>query len=403
MNKKTFDLQIETRGSKIDSKGNPNYIVKGYITVPNNPYSYKYFDSKGKKFSLKEMFTTKGMEAFQRKAMSKDIFVDALHEISTLHNTKQLLKSIQEKSGVDISQEANSILTSIKHSDIPIAKIHSMDIDDKGLFVETRLNPSYREVDDKHQKYFDAVWNSLQEGYLNKFSIDFVPKYSGSDLINGELVPKIDDVEVFGISFKQGAANEMCDITEVAIRGALEHTEEVKRMEEETIKKENEELKRQVSEMRNKEAESKRAEQDKIQKDLEESRKSLESQKLEMQKMKEDMEKKMSDMSKVKPTQTSVAPSESNFRQSNKTQGDMTVEKAMEIKPEIREPSSDDPIARYAFFKNPRTKPNYNGKIGLGEALHLQAMTNAATLEAPETRHWLQKRADDITVPRRTD
>ena len=161
--KYAFDFNIETRSS-ISSSGTPNYIVNGYASVPNHAYSYKYFPNGT---SFKEMFTEEGIKNLVRKAKSQNIFVDALHEIGTLQNTKNLLKDIQMRSGIDISKEATSILDQIKVSDIPIAKLDSIEVDDKGIKVETKLNPIYREVDESHRRYFDAIWHSLQDGFLN--------------------------------------------------------------------------------------------------------------------------------------------------------------------------------------------------------------------------------------------
>ena len=406
MKKYNMDFKIETRSS-ISSNGKPKYTVKGYAAVPDHPYAYKYFEDKGKKFSLKEMFTKKGIENLVRKAKSKNIFIDALHELSFSHNIKSMLKGIQNKSGVDISQEANSIMGQISHSDIPIAKLESIEVDDKGIFVETQLNPAYRDVDEKHKQYFDAVWNSLKDGYLNKFSIDFIPKTSESDVIEGDLVPKIDDVEIFGISYTQGAANDMCDITEVAVRSVIEvrNETEVNRMEQE-IKKENEELKRKVEDMQKAEADrklseqqSKEAEEKKsVEQKLEESAKTIAQQKIEMEALKADMEKRMAEFGK--PTEKSVAPSEDRFRQQPVSEGSNVVQEALKLTPEVNTPKSGQRIQKWGYYKNPATKPNTDGRIGMGDMIYLQGQTNAVSKYPSDTLRALGQN-DDIVLTKK--
>ena len=164
---------IETRSSTTQEK-EPEYIVRGYATVPNKPYSYHYkVDKQGKPInSLKEIISTEGVKNIGKKLMSKKIFVDSEHEIGNIINTKQILNKIGEKTGADITNETNQIIDNIKHSDIPLAKITDFEVQDDGLFVEAKLNPHYRNVNEDHEKYFDAIWGSLQSKFLNGISIN---------------------------------------------------------------------------------------------------------------------------------------------------------------------------------------------------------------------------------------
>ena len=401
MNKKTmknytFDFQIETRSAKEGDR--PRYIVKGYATVPDHPYAYRYFKNGN---SFKEMFTQKGVENFVKKLKSKNVFVDALHEYGTLYNTSELLKQIQNKTGVNISNEANEIITQIKHSDIPLAKFNSVNLDGTKPFIETELNPLYREVDEKHQKYFDAVWYSLQNGFLNKFSINFKPTETESDVSNGEIIPKINDMDIFGISYTQGAANELADITEVAMRSAME-MDEVKRMEEDKLKKENEELNKKVSELEKKEKE--RIESEKRQKEeysrnqLENAKSEIEKQREDLKKQKEEMNKQMEELSK-KSSKSFVAPEE-NFRGQHPSKADEVIKKVLELVPEIKTPKSGAKIQQWGFYHSDQTRPNLNGRVGIGDLIAAQAHGNATSLYAEDTKHFSGKSPDDLIAPR---
>ena len=399
-NKYNMDFQIETRSSKEGDR--PRYIVKGFATVPDHAYAYKYFKNG---VSFKEMFTTKGVDNFVRKLKSKNVFVDALHEQGMLFNTNQLLKQIQTRTGVDISSEANQIISQIKHSDIPLAKFNSVSLEGNKPYIETELNPLYREVDEKHQKYFDAIWYSLQNGFLNKFSINFKPLDTESTVIDGEIIPKINDVDVFGISYTQGAANDMADITEVAMRSAME-TDEVKRMEEEKTKKledENKALKSKLDEIKRTEQEKveaeKKSKEDSVKRELETSKEEIDRQRKELQAQQEQIKKEMEELSKAKVAspEKSVAPSEDRFRKPADSPAQEVVKKVLELIPEVGTPKGGRRIDKYGFYKSQSTRPNMDGKIGMGELIASQGHTDAINLYPADTKSYLQS-GNDIRI-----
>lgn len=387
-----FDLLIETRSS--NDSGVPNYIVKGYATTPNNAYTYDY------KRNLKEIFSEEGIRNFTEKAKNKQIFIDALHEIGTLHNTKQLLQQIQMRSGVDISKESEIIIDSIKHSDIPLAKLDSLNMDERGVFVETKLNPLYKEVDDSHRKYFDAIWYSLQNGYLNKFSINYKPTRTHSEIINGEIIPKIDDVDVFGISFTQGAANDMCDITEVAMRSAVDANNEVKRMEED-LKRQNEEMRAEIEALKRKEAErlanEQRLAEEQKQKEIQMQQDGLKRQQEEIQKQKEELERQKRDV-ESQLSKKSIVPPESQFRSQNK--GSNLINDMKELYPEVQTPKSGARINHYGFYNSNTTRPNIDGKIGFGELIHAQAVGKTIQDYPEYQKRLIGRESSDIVFSR---
>lgn len=215
MSDKLFIPKIEVRSSVKDKK--KKYVIKGYATNSNNIYAFKKeIDGDGTPVrSFKEYFTDKGIENIYNKSKSENIFIDYGHQTAGIINVRSVMKRIQDKSGMDLNDEIAYIENAINTSDIPLFKLEDIKIDDKGLFVEISANPFYRDVDDEHQKYFDAVWSSLETGYINGMSLNFKP----TDFveINNELT-QINDADVYGISLLSGAANNMASITEVAMR-----------------------------------------------------------------------------------------------------------------------------------------------------------------------------------------
>jgi len=205
--------KIETRSKEID--GIPSYIIKGYATTPNNVYPYKTDGSR----TFKEYFSEKAIENIKRKIKNEKIFVDAEHITGTKNSSELILKQLEEKAGKDFSEEINHIKTRLKYSDIPMFKVNDIQIDDKGLFVDIRGNPFYRNIDEEHKNYFDSVWGSLESGFINGMSLNFKPIETIQ--VNDELT-QIDDIDIFGISLTGNASNDMASITEVAMR-SIEH------------------------------------------------------------------------------------------------------------------------------------------------------------------------------------
>lgn len=210
----SFDFivpKIETRSS--EKNGKPEYIIRGYATVPNHIYSYK----KTPYSSFREFFSDKGIENLKRKAKNERIFVDYGHKISSNLNIMSTLNDIEKKTGLKLDKEKEYISDKFMVSDVPMFKIYDLQIDDQGLFVDIRANPYFRDLDEEHQRYFDSVWKSIEEGYINGISVNLdKPSIVATDI--NESLRQIDDAEILGISLIQGAACDMANITEVAMR-----------------------------------------------------------------------------------------------------------------------------------------------------------------------------------------
>lgn len=224
----TFHLpKIETR--RKDLNGVPSYIVKGYATTPDNVYTYKTTGDR----AFKEYFTSKALESLRKKLKNEKVFVDAEHITATKHSSEKILEDIQQRASVDVSEQINYIKDRFKFSDIPMFKVEDVKVDDHGLFVEIQGNPFYRNVDEEHASYFDAVWNSIENGFINGMSLNFKPSET---LQVNEGLTQIDDIDVYGISLTAGAANDMANITEVAMR-SIEHRGESKCQKRKKMKK----------------------------------------------------------------------------------------------------------------------------------------------------------------------
>ncbi|MBI4451947.1 hypothetical protein HY637_00830 [Candidatus Woesearchaeota archaeon] len=386
-NEYTFHFdRVETRSAV--ENGTPQYIVRGYATVPDVVHTYHYVtDRNGQPVkSFKEMFTRNAIESIERKSKNKKIFVDAEHEIFSILNTKKALASIQSRAGIDINAEAESILNSMKTTDLPLAKVHELKVDEKGLFVDTRLNPFYRDADEAHAKYFDAVWNSLQTGFLNGMSLNFKP----TKILPGE-IPKIDDADIYGISYTGGASHNFANITEVALRSAIE-TREGMTMSEESknvnsvSKSDYEKLlaEKQASDQKladiNRQQEEMKRQKEKL--DWEQEKNQLKTQM-------EELNKKVAEQLKPQPKGQYSAPA----GQTQTTDTKAIMEKYFGEEP--RDPKTfASNVARYAYYNNPMRRVTRDGV--LGAAFQLQA--EFGTYKHLEADPFVKKSSQDIVL-----
>lgn len=209
--------KIEVRSTEADGVTPKKYVVKGYATVPEYEYTYQFETDSDKRIitTFREYFTERAMESIKRKAKKAHVFVDTQHVLGNYANVENVIDELERKSGLNITAEREYILSKIKASDVPMFKIDDLQIDENGMFVEVIGNPYYREIDDEHRSYFDAVWGSLEEGFINGMSVNFKP----TKVIRLENnTSQIEDADIYGISLVSGAANDMASITEVARR-----------------------------------------------------------------------------------------------------------------------------------------------------------------------------------------
>ena len=213
--------QLEIR-ELVTEKGEPEYVIRGYACVPDAIHTYKVMvDKKGNQRPLKSLFTNRAIESMRHQMKSKKVFIDVEHETALNMNIRSLLLDMIEKSkkaGLNFTDEVREIESMLKGKEVSIAKVSDFNIDEKGLFVETKLNPFFKELSPDHKKYFEAIWGSFQNKFIDGLSINFLPTALKVQNIGGQVVDMIDGVDFFGISYTSGAAVTGSDITEVFTR-----------------------------------------------------------------------------------------------------------------------------------------------------------------------------------------
>ena len=200
--------KIEVRSMKKGDK--PRYIVNGTAIVANKKHMFDYKKQRdGSIKTLKNLFTSHFLESMREQAKHKSVFVDTQHQLVRDASMKAVMK------GKLSDEEMKQIDTMMKRKMLPLAKINDIDIDGNSLKIYTECNPMFREVDEDHKKYFDAVWYSLENKFLNGISINLANfkylKDSNDDLV-------IDDADLVGFSYVDSPAGHDHSIDEVAIR-----------------------------------------------------------------------------------------------------------------------------------------------------------------------------------------
>jgi len=135
---------------KIEVKGKPEYIVEGYISTTD-------VDLFG------DMVTEKCLSDMKKQLETRVIKMDEDHE-TYYENDYDM---------------------------IPKLKIIDSKIDNKGLWVKAQLNQAHPE--------FKAIWESIKGGYLDAFSIQFVPKEQETIFIKGEEIRRLEKVDLINV------------------------------------------------------------------------------------------------------------------------------------------------------------------------------------------------------------
>jgi len=277
-------VEVRTSLSKDKKK---SLHVKARALVPNvNEIFKSEINQDGKRKSFKSLFTSRCLDQIKSQAKSKPFFVDAMHQTAFATNTKRLLK---EKGVPD--DDIEKVASYFKVGDIPLFRLNDMEFTDDAMVIDFNMNPVYRDLDDNHQKYYDAIEYSLQNGYLKGVSANF----NVTDVEGEEDDMQINGVDLYGFSVMDATANPDTNIMEVAVRTMMEfRTQEGGNMSEENEKK-----MKDLEERANKAEDALKAKDEEVKK-AEEAKKTEDEtkQKEDWKKQQEDMQKQLDDKSK---------------------------------------------------------------------------------------------------------
>ncbi len=185
----------------------------------------RVFKKKGGRWIMKSnrIFT----KSFEIKRDGKDVFVtgylstpnlDKVNDIVTWNALESMAEQIKNAGlSFKIGIEHEHILEDSRN--LPIAKIIDTGLDDKGLKITTQLNSAH--------PGFDIVKKSLENGFLDAFSIEFQPlRWRYETMNDGQKIRIIDDLEFGGAAFTGRPANPDCTITDMLIKSLIRETKD---------------------------------------------------------------------------------------------------------------------------------------------------------------------------------
>ncbi len=285
--------KIEVRSLNENNK--PRYIVNGTAQLANKKQIYEYIKRKdGTIRTLKEMVTPHCIESWKRQAKHSKLFVDSKHELARNAGIKAIAKDKFNE------EEMKRLDNMLKGKMLPFAKITDLDIEGDSFNIYTECNSAFRDVDEDHKNYFDAIWYSLEKKFLNSISVNFADfKYATDE--HGDRV--IDDSKILGFSFEDGAVGGADhSIFEVAIRAigdGIEEGEKKMADEKKQIEDEKAELAKQKEAFEKEKVDAQKVKDDEAAKTKQTEE---EAKKSEIEKMKEEhaeMKKKLDEQTEA--------------------------------------------------------------------------------------------------------
>jgi len=158
---------------EIEVKGEKKYVIEGYIST-------------GDKDLVNDIVTKNCMEDMFKQLKTKNLKLDVEHESYRGNN--------------DFEVEANKTI-------IPIGKVVDSTIDSKGLKVQAEINP--------HHTRFQEVWGSLKDGYLDAFSIAYIPVKTEKIMKDGQEVRMLNQINLLNTAVTGNPINPSASMTNV--------------------------------------------------------------------------------------------------------------------------------------------------------------------------------------------
>ncbi len=138
--------------------------------------------------------------------------LDLVNDIVTKDCLLDMASQMQERTiKLDIEHESfrgnTDLEKEINKTIIPAAKIDDFLIDKKGLKIRAMLN--------RHIPRFNEVKNSIKDGFLDAFSIAFIPVESKTDAREGQEVRMLNKVNLLNVAFTGNPVNTNSTMTNV--------------------------------------------------------------------------------------------------------------------------------------------------------------------------------------------
>lgn len=100
---------------------------------------------------------------------------------------------------------------------LPLGKAVKQNKDSKGVKVSWKLNPTWKKFDEKGNivMTFSEVWQNVEEGYYDAYSIAYVPTKTTSIDKEGTTIRLLDNVNLLNVALTGNAINPNASMTSV--------------------------------------------------------------------------------------------------------------------------------------------------------------------------------------------
>jgi len=193
MNNFNYTIQEGFLWSEVNLKGVKDYYVEGYASTIDKDLSGEIVD-------------IKAQNALLNQILNNNITLDVEHS--------------------EWYDENRKILSRPKNTSIPVAKVVSAELREKGVWIKAKINP--------HIPSFRSIWNSIKDGFLSAFSIAFYPVAKTGNIISDlNLV----NITLTGSPVNQGATfNAVMKSAKAYLDSQVNNVLEVKGMINEEVK-----------------------------------------------------------------------------------------------------------------------------------------------------------------------
>jgi len=180
---------------------NPNFIFS------SGPIELK---EEGENFFVEGFISTSDLDLVN-DIVTKDCIMNMAEQMKE-RTVKLDVEHESFRGSTDLEREINKTI-------IPVAKIDDFLVNKKGLKVRAMLN--------KHVSRFREVKNSIKDGFLDAFSIAFIPVESKNELREGTEVRMLDKINLLNVAFTGNPVNTHSTMTNVFAK-SLEFLEDQK-------------------------------------------------------------------------------------------------------------------------------------------------------------------------------
>ena len=160
--------------------------------------------------------------------------IDLVNDIMTKECQESIQKQIMEGSlKLDLEHEAfrgeSHEEKEIAKTKIPAGKLIDSTVKDLG---EERFSTRVKGEINRHNPNYKAIKGNLTEGYLDAFSVAFLPTDVTYDVKNGERVRMLNDVKLLNVALTGNPCNTKAQLSDIFMK-SMDAVEEYKRMKAE--------------------------------------------------------------------------------------------------------------------------------------------------------------------------